>query len=93
MIITSENAADGIELRFKDNGPGLTEENLGHIFDPFYTTKEPGRGTGLGLSVSYRIVEGMGGTISAESTPGEGTTLILTLPLHGPEKRGENRVR
>ena len=49
-----------IELRFFDNGHGIPEKELLRIFDPFYTTKEPGKGTGLGLSVCYRIVEGLG---------------------------------
>ena len=51
------------------------------IFEPFYTTKEPGSGTGLGLSVSfYIIVTGHGGTINAESSPGKGSSFIITLP-------------
>ncbi len=81
VIIRSSDSDDCIEIRFSDNGPGIGPEELAYIFDPFYTTKEPGKGTGLGLSVCYRIVEGLGGTISAESVPGEGTTIIIRLPL------------
>jgi signal transduction histidine kinase len=66
---------------FEDNGPGTTEEELGRIFDPFYTTKAPGQGTGLGLSVCYRIIEEMGGTIRAESARGEGTRFFVDLLL------------
>jgi two-component system NtrC family sensor kinase len=66
---------------FIDNGPGIPEENLGNIFDPFYTTKDPGKGTGLGLSVSFMIVEGFGGKMTVSSKVGEGTTLTLLLPV------------
>ncbi len=82
LTIMTEDSADTIEVRFKDNGRGIAGDDLIHIFDPFYTTKDPGKGTGLGLSVCYRIVEGHGGKISAESLPGEGTTIIIRLPLH-----------
>ncbi len=71
-----------LELRFEDTGSGIPEEEIGHIFDPFYTTKEPGKGTGLGLSVCYRIIEGLRGTIRAESAVGKGTTIIIDLPLY-----------
>jgi signal transduction histidine kinase len=91
LTIKSENTGDAINLRFIDNGPGVPEEELAHIFDPFYTTKAPGRGTGLGLSVCYRIVEGLEGSIRAESAVGEGTTIMITLPLDGKEN-GENHA-
>jgi signal transduction histidine kinase len=65
---------------FIDNGPGIPEENIGNIFDPFYSTKEPGKGTGLGLSVSFMIVEGFGGKMTVSSNIGQGTTMTLSLP-------------
>jgi signal transduction histidine kinase len=86
LTIRSENIDHSIELRFTDNGPGIPKEELVRIFDPFYTTKAPGKGTGLGLSVCYRIVEGMGGSSRAESPVGEGTTIIISLPLHEKEE-------
>ncbi|MFC1489161.1 ATP-binding protein [Thermodesulfobacteriota bacterium] len=70
-----------IKVMFIDNGPGISEERISSIFDPFYTTKEPGKGTGLGLSVCFMIVEGMGGKIKATSKEGEGTTMAVYLPL------------
>ena len=70
-----------LKLIYIDNGPGISDENLGNIFDPFYTTKEPGKGTGLGLSVSFMIIENFGGKIEATSKEGEGTTITVSLPL------------
>jgi signal transduction histidine kinase len=90
LTIKSERIGGSIELRFFDNGHGIPEKELLRIFDPFYTTKEPGKGTGLGLSVCYRIVEGLGGAIRAESKTGEGTTIMVSLPLYeGKDNRGE----
>jgi len=70
-----------LKIMFGDNGPGIPEENLEYIFDPFYTTKEPGKGTGLGLWVSFMIIETMGGKLKAVSEIGKGTTMIIYLPL------------
>jgi two-component system NtrC family sensor kinase len=85
LTIRSENTDGSIRLNFTDNGPGIVQNDLTHIFDPFYTTKEPGKGTGLGLSVCYRIIESLGGTIRAESEVGRGTTIIVSLPLSQDE--------
>jgi signal transduction histidine kinase len=68
-------------IKYIDNGPGIEENHIGNIFDPFYTTKEPGKGTGLGLSVSFMIVEGIGGKIEASSEKGKGTTIAIYLPI------------
>ena len=65
----------------EDNGEGIAEGDLLNIFDPFFSTKEPGKGTGLGLSVSFMIVEGLGGSLRAESRNGEGTRMILRFPV------------
>jgi len=82
LVIETVNMQNSIELLFTDSGPGIPEEEIGHIFDPFYTTKEPGKGTGLGLSVCYRIVEGLGGTIRAETSPQTKATIIIDIPLY-----------
>ena len=72
---------DGICIRISDTGPGIASEVLPHIFEPFFTTKQEGKGTGLGLSMAYGIVEDHGGRITVCSTPGEGTTFVIELPL------------
>jgi two-component system, NtrC family, sensor kinase len=66
----------------EDNGEGIDEDRIENIFDPFYTTKEPGKGTGLGLAVSYMIIEKMGGVILVQSRLNEGTTFIIRLPSY-----------
>ncbi len=66
-------------IAFRDSGPGLTAEQIAHIFEPFYTTKPSG--TGLGLAISYGIVERHGGTIEASSQPGQGATFVVRLPV------------
>jgi signal transduction histidine kinase len=76
-----------LEIIFRDNGVGISPENLEHLFDPFFTTKD--YGTGLGLSVCYDIVTHHGGTIRAESTPGGGSAFFIRLPIETPLKEGE----
>jgi two-component system NtrC family sensor kinase len=90
LTIRSENRDEHIRLAFSDNGPGIPKAELTRIFDPFYTTKEPGKGTGLGLSVCYRIVESLGGTIKAESAVGQGTTVMVIIP-HVREQQEEKK--
>ena len=68
----------GVGIRISDEGIGISEEELDHIFEPFYTTRE--RGSGLGLSISYKIVAAHKGEISAESMLGQGTTFVIRLP-------------
>src|SRR5256886_2769333 len=70
-----------VEIAFVDTGHGIPSGLEQRIFDPFFTTKEVGKGTGLGLSITYGIVKEHGGTISVVSTPGEGATFLIQLPL------------
>jgi C4-dicarboxylate-specific signal transduction histidine kinase len=69
-----------VHAEVRDNGPGIDPANQQAIFDPFYTTKPPGRGTGLGLNIVYRIVTKYQGQISVQSAPGEGTAFLLRFP-------------
>ncbi|RTQ52087.1 histidine kinase [Hymenobacter gummosus] len=80
-VVTRRTGAGDVEIRVKDNGTGIPEEVQQKIFQPFFTTKPTGEGTGLGLSLSYDIVtKGHSGTIEVESTEGQGTEFIVTLP-------------
>ena len=73
---------DGIvEIMVKDNGNGIPKSNLGKIFQPFFTTKPTGQGTGLGLSLAYDIIKAHGGEIKVETKEGEGTEFIVQLPI------------
>ncbi len=85
------DASSCVRIQFVDNGIGMDAQGLDNLFDPFYTTKEPGKGTGLGLAVSYMIVEGMGGVITAESEAGKGSILTVELPVaKGENEQAEN---
>ncbi|MCP3940885.1 MAG: PAS domain S-box protein [Desulfobacteraceae bacterium] len=82
--IGEEENQNMVYMEIKDNGPGMDNNVLKRVFDPFYTTKPVGVGTGLGLSVSYFIItENHGGEISVTSTPGFGANFIICLPLEG----------
>lgn len=70
-----------VEIKIKDDGLGIAEEYQDKIFDPFFTTKTVGKGTGLGLYLSYMIVEEHSGKISLKSTENEGAEFIITLPI------------
>jgi two-component system, NtrC family, sensor kinase len=72
---------DTVRVLMRDNGVGIPKDKLKHIFEPFYTTKEKGKGTGLGLSISYGIMQKLGGTIHVESEVYKGTTFIVEIPV------------
>jgi signal transduction histidine kinase len=82
-VSVSTTKVDGaVEIRVKDNGPGIPEKVRARIFEPFFTTKPTGSGTGLGLSMAYDIVtKGHGGTLDVESEEGQGATFVVRLPV------------
>jgi two-component system, NtrC family, sensor kinase len=80
LVITSSTDNGRIVTTIQDTGPGIPKEYLSKVFDPFFTTKDQGKGTGLGLNIVHRLVESYGGSISVESTVGEGTTFTITFP-------------
>jgi signal transduction histidine kinase len=85
LVSSSENAlirksANSLIISVKDNGNGIPKKILDKIFQPFFTTKPTGQGTGLGLSLSYDIVKAHGGELRVETREGEGSTFIIQLP-------------
>jgi hypothetical protein len=86
-ISTIPSDDHSLTIEVSDSGTGIAPENVAKIYDPFYTTKGVGRGTGLGLAVSYGIVQEHSGHISVESTPGQGTTFRISLPTANTRAR------
>lgn len=83
VIISSYNSGDGtgVIVKITDQGAGIASEDIGHLTDPFFTTKRNSGGTGLGLSVSASIVKEHSGTLTFESNPGRGTNVLLFIPV------------
>ena len=95
LMVTTRQATEGwVEAVFADSGVGIPSEDLPRVFDPFFTTMPVGRGTGLGLTISYSIVQRHGGTIGIESQPGDGTRVTVRLPAdteaHGGDDGSHN---
>jgi PAS domain S-box-containing protein len=90
-VITIATGVDGdwVWVAISDNGCGIPPQNMNRIFEPFFTTKPVGSGTGLGLSLSYSIVNKHGGRIQVDSTPDVGTTFTVRLPIVPPASAGE----
>jgi two-component system, NtrC family, sensor kinase len=93
IAIKTRHLDEHVEITIRDTGCGIPKANISRIFNPFFTTKEVGKGTGLGLNVAYNIVKKHNGTITVESQVGQGTTFIIKIPVHqnGPRK-GEDAV-
>ncbi len=81
-VSVSTKKVDGkVEIHVKDNGNGIPQKVVDKIFQPFFTTKPTGQGTGLGLSLSYDIIKAHGGEIKVETKEGEGSEFIIQLPV------------
>ena len=90
LAVTSCVQGKFLVIEVKDSGPGIDPQHLSKIFEPFFTTKEVGEGTGLGLSVSYSLVERMGGELTASNRPEGGAIFIIVIPLdNNPTVSGE----
>ena len=83
VFVGTKRGKDMVEITVSDNGNGIPEKILDKIFQPFFTTKPTGQGTGLGLSLSYDIVKnGHGGELKVETIEGEGSTFIISIPIN-----------
>ena len=80
VSINTKKAGDKVLISVSDNGNGIPQKVLDKIFQPFFTTKPTGQGTGLGLSLSYDIIKAHGGELKVETKEGEGTNFIIQLP-------------
>lgn len=83
LTIVTQSFRDRVRVKVADTGCGIAAEHLPRIFDPFYTTKDVGRGTGLGLHLAYHLINGIDGQINVESQEGRGTTFRVDLPAAG----------
>ncbi len=81
IFVRTYTDEENLNISIRDTGIGMTEAVVNHVFEPFFSTKEPGKGTGLGLSISYSIIEKHSGNIKVNSKPGVGTEFIISLPL------------
>jgi light-regulated signal transduction histidine kinase (bacteriophytochrome) len=89
--VATKRVGNKVEVRISDNGPGMSPEVQAKIFQPFFTTKPPGEGTGLGLSLAHDIIaQGYGGTLTVETELGKGSTFLLELPALSQQTGGPN---
>ena len=91
IVMRSHRDGPWVVLEVEDNGQGIPQANKPRIFEPFFTTKPVGKGTGLGLSICYGIIDKSGGTISVDSTPGQGTAFTVRLPATLPGSTAETQ--
>jgi len=93
VVVSSRDQGEEVEILVRDDGPGIPEEARAHIFQPFFTTKPAGTGTGLGLPTSRRIAEAHGGALELQETGAGGTTFRLVLPRRGTRASSQARAR
>ena len=92
LTINTYKVEQDVKIEFIDTGSGIPEENIKKIFDPFFTTKAVGKGTGLGMSISYRVIKDHNGKIEVESVVGKGTKFTITLPINHIKESMEEEI-
>jgi signal transduction histidine kinase len=88
QVVVRETPQNRIRVEISDTGHGISEELMTRIFDPWVSTKKPGRGTGLGLAIARDVIAAHGGTITVASTVGQGTTFTIDLPSDSARDAG-----
>jgi signal transduction histidine kinase len=89
ILVTTQLDDDHVKISVSDNGCGIPKTNLEKVYDPFFTTKEVGKGTGQGLAITRSIVvDKHGGSVEIDSTVGVGTTFVLRLPIESTRTQG-----
>ncbi len=88
--VSSKLEKQNVLIEVADNGCGMSEDVRLHVFEPFFTTKPRGVGTGLGLNIARKIVERHGGRLSVTSTPGQGSTFVVSIPLKSANQQQLN---
>lgn len=89
VFIRIKKADENVVLEIEDTGSGIAPEDVKKVFEPFFTTKPVGQGTGLGMSISYKVIKAHNGTIDVKSVLGQGTKFIITLPIKHHKKEQE----
>jgi two-component system NtrC family sensor kinase len=84
IVLRTERVVEGVRITVSDTGPGMNEAVKKRIFDPFYTTKPVGKGTGQGLSLAYSVIKKHGGRLAVTSSPGHGAVFTIDLPDEPP---------
>ena len=84
VVVHARISAEAVRIEVQDRGSGMPPDVLARAGEPFFTTKPPGRGMGLGLFLTRAVVERLGGELRIESTPGRGTTAVVSLPARRP---------
>ena len=90
IFIRTKDIGNNLVVEIEDTGTGIAKENIAKVFEPFFTTKGVGEGTGLGMSISYKIIESHKGKIDIESELGKGTKFTITLPRDGLKEQKGN---
>jgi signal transduction histidine kinase len=86
VLVRGRVEGDALVVSVKDNGPGIPPDVLQRLFTPFFTTKGPGQGVGLGLTITRRVVQSLGGNLQVTSAPGQGTEFVARLPRLQPRR-------
>jgi signal transduction histidine kinase len=88
LTIAGRTEGDQVEVTFEDTGIGMADNILPKIFEPFFSTRPAGEGTGLGLTIAYKIITGMGGSIRVQTTPRQGSVFTISLPIANAPAEG-----